>query len=40
MRKNRIDQMPVVKTSRKLMGMLKDTDILRALVDYCERSSA
>lgn len=29
MRKNRIDQMPVVKTSRKLMGMLKDTDILR-----------
>ncbi|HQE71996.1 MAG TPA: CBS domain-containing protein, partial [Methanothrix soehngenii] len=28
MRKNRIDQMPVVKTSRKLMGMLKDTDIL------------
>jgi CBS domain-containing protein len=40
MRKNRIDQMPVVKTSRKLMGMLKDTDILRALVDYCERSGA
>lgn len=40
MRKNRIDQMTVVKTSRKLMGMLKDTDILRALVDYCERSSA
>ena len=40
MRKNRIDQMPVVKTSRKLMGMLKDTVILRALVDYCERSSA
>jgi len=40
MRKNRIDQMPVVKTSRKLMGMLKDTDILRALSDYCERSRA
>ncbi|WP_348303952.1 CBS domain-containing protein [Methanothrix sp.] len=40
MRKNRIDQMPVVKTSRMLMGMLKDTDILRALVDYCERSRA
>ncbi len=40
MRKNRIDQMPVVKTSRKLMGMLKDTDILRALADYCERSKA
>ena len=40
MRKNRIDQMPVVKTSRKLMGMLKDTDILRALVDYCEGKEA
>ncbi len=40
MRKNRIDQMPVVKTSRKLMGMLKDTDILRALVDYCNRPEA
>ena len=40
MRKNRIDQMPVVKTSRMLMGMLKDTDILRALNDYCEKSEA
>jgi len=38
MRKNRIDQMPVVRANRKLMGMLKDTDILLALVDYCERS--
>lgn len=38
MRKNRIDQMPVVRTSGKLMGMLKDTDILMALVDYCERT--
>mgnify|MGYP001031025059 FL=1 len=40
MRKSRIDQMPVVNASRKLMGMLKDTDILLALVDYCERSGA
>lgn len=40
MRKNRIDQMPVVKTSSMLMGMLKDTDILRALTDYCEKSEA
>jgi CBS domain-containing protein len=34
MRKNRIDQMPVVTSSQKLMGMLKDTDILRALVNH------
>lgn len=32
--KNRIDQMPVVTSSGKLMGMLKDRDILAALVDY------
>ena len=40
MRKNRIDQMPVVTSSQKLMGMLKDTDILRALVDYCKKTAA
>jgi CBS domain-containing protein len=40
MRKNRIDQMPVVTSSQKLMGMLKDTDILRALVDYCKKTTA
>ena len=33
MRKKRIDQMPVVTSGQKLMGMLKDTDILQALVD-------
>jgi len=31
--KNRIDQMPVVTSSGKLMGMLRDRDILAALVD-------
>ena len=40
MRKNRIDQMPVVTSSQKLMGMLKDTDILRALVDHCKKTVA
>jgi CBS domain-containing protein len=40
MRKNRIDQMPVVTSSRKLMGMLKDTDILMALVDHCEKTAS
>ncbi|MFZ2471516.1 MAG: CBS domain-containing protein [Methanothrix sp.] len=34
MHKNRIDQMPVVTSSGKLMGMLQDKDILMALVDY------
>jgi CBS domain-containing protein len=36
MHKNRIDQMPVVTSSGKLMGMLKDKDILMALV-YCNQ---
>jgi CBS domain-containing protein len=40
MRKNRIDQMPVVTSSQKLMGMLKDTDILRGLVDHCKKTAA
>jgi CBS domain-containing protein len=40
MRKNRIDQMPVVTSSQKLMGMLKDTDILRALVDHSKTTVA
>jgi CBS domain-containing protein len=38
MHKNRIDQMPVVTSSGKLMGMLKDKDILMALVDYSQRA--
>ena len=37
MHKNRIDQMPVVTSSGRLMGMLKDKDILMALVDYSHR---
>jgi CBS domain-containing protein len=39
MHKNRIDQMPVVTSSGKLMGMLKDKDIVMALVDYSQRES-
>jgi CBS domain-containing protein len=39
MHKNRIDQMPVVTSSGKLMGMLKDKDILIALVDYSQRAT-
>lgn len=37
MHKNRIDQMPVVTSSGKLMGMLKDKDIVMALVEYSQR---
>jgi len=37
MQKNRIDQMPVITPGGKLMGMLKDKDILVALVDYSQR---
>ncbi len=40
MHKNRIDQMPVVTSSQKLMGLLKDRDIVKALMDYCEREGA
>lgn len=39
MSKNRIDQMPVVASSQKLMGLLRDRDIARALVDCCERAA-
>ena len=39
MHKNRIDQMPVVTSSGKLMGMLKDKDILMALVDCSQRAT-
>jgi len=39
MHKNRLDQMPVVTSSGKLMGMLKDKDILMALVDYSQRAT-
>ena len=37
MHKNHIDQMPVVTSSQKLMGMLKDSDILKALIDHSEK---
>lgn len=33
MRKNRIDQIPVVSSSQKLIGMLRDNDIVKALLD-------
>ncbi|NMB86314.1 MAG: CBS domain-containing protein [Methanothrix sp.] len=40
MHKNRIDQMPVITPSQKLMGMLKDSDILKALIDHCEKDAS
>jgi CBS domain-containing protein len=36
MKKNRIDQLPVVTSGQKLIGMLRDTDIVQALVDHYE----
>jgi CBS domain-containing protein len=39
MAKNRIDQMPVVTSGGKLMGMLKDKDILVALVDHSQKTT-
>lgn len=36
MQKRRIDQMPVVTSGQKLMGLLRDRDIVRALVDHYE----
>lgn len=40
MSKNRIDQMPVVTSSQKLMGLLRDRDIAVALIDYYEQGAA
>jgi len=40
MHKNRIDQLPVVTSSQKLTGLIRDKDILRALVDHSERKAA
>jgi len=37
MRKNRIDQIPVVSSSQKLIGMLRDKDIVKALVDNSQQ---
>jgi len=39
MSRNKIDQMPVVTASQKLMGLLRDRDIVRALVGHCEQSN-
>jgi CBS domain-containing protein len=36
MSKGRIDQMPVVSSSQKLMGMLVDRDIINAFIEHCE----
>lgn len=40
MSRNRIDQMPVVTSTQKLMGLLRDKDIMKALIDCCEQSAA
>jgi len=40
MHKNRIDQMPVVNSSQKLMGLLKDRDVVRALIDHLQVKEA
>jgi len=34
MRKNKIDQLPVITPGQKLVGMFKDRDVAKALVDY------
>ncbi len=36
MRKNRIDQIPVVSSSQKLVIMLRDKDIVEALIAHCQ----
>jgi len=33
MRRNRIDQMPVISSTRKLLGLLRDKDLLKAIVN-------
>lgn len=40
LRKNRIDQLPVITSSQKLMGLLKDRDIVKALIDHYEMKAA
>ena len=37
MRKSRIDQIPVVSSSQKLIGMIRDKDIVKALVDHSQQ---
>jgi CBS domain-containing protein len=36
MHRNKIDQLPVVTSSQKLMGLLRDRDIVQALADHCQ----
>ncbi len=40
MSKNRIDQIPVVASNQKLMGILRDRDIVKAMVEYFESGRA
>ena len=37
MLKNKIDQIPVVSSSQKLIGMMRDKDIVEALVDHSQQ---
>jgi CBS domain-containing protein len=39
MSRDKIDQMPVVTSSQKLMGLLRDKDIVKALVDHCKKGN-
>lgn len=39
MSRNRIDQMPVVTSAQKLMGLLRDRDVVLALIDYYEQGA-
>ncbi|MCJ7443995.1 MAG: CBS domain-containing protein [Methanotrichaceae archaeon] len=39
MKKNRIDQLPVITPGQKLIGILRDKDIIRALIEYYESSA-
>lgn len=39
MSRDKIDQMPVVSSSQKLMGLLRDRDIVKALISHCEKAS-
>ncbi|MCZ7399902.1 MAG: CBS domain-containing protein, partial [Candidatus Methanoperedens sp.] len=32
MRRNRIDQLPVINSTRKLLGLLRDKDLLKAII--------
>lgn len=34
MKRNRIDQMPVVNADQKLLGLLRDSDLLKAIIEH------